>query len=155
MAIFIVFFEVIQLHSAQYISQRDDNHKRYKHGRFTGLNCCGFHPKKFFTGNLSRCLTFNIYCTKLNKYSQKSFTVLLKNAKIQPSESFHAIYLISHHLLVFQKATNHCLNVKCALFIVILHAPDVSMTMMYHYLVNECINQCLVMLLSMLQLRRH
>ena len=26
--------------------------------RFAGLNFCRFHPMKFFTGKLSRCLTF-------------------------------------------------------------------------------------------------
>ena len=26
--------------------------------RFAGLNFCGFHPMEFFTGNLSRYLTF-------------------------------------------------------------------------------------------------
>ena len=26
--------------------------------RFAGLNFCGFHPMKLFTGKLSQCLTF-------------------------------------------------------------------------------------------------
>ena len=50
--------------------------------RFTGLNFCGFHPMKFFTGKLSWWLTLSTYaCININKYSRNDFRGTLENYK--------------------------------------------------------------------------